>query len=503
MSNLNAERGPIHVHVGATIIVEGAAPTYDQLVKHVEKRLLLVPRFRQRIVRIPLGIENPVWGDDPQFDARRHVRHVSVPRPGRLDQLRDIVGRVMSEPLDMERPLWQLYLVEGLSGRHAYISKTHHALVDGVAAVDVGTILLDTSKRGTRVKVPEKPWDPDEPSPTMLVTQAASERVRKPLRAAGRAARTAVTTPAQTAGRVLRTAEAFTSLASGGPKVPRSSLNVRIGRDRRVAWARTDLERLKRARAIAEGSTVNDVVLSVAAGALRRYLERRGDRVPPYLVALVPVSIRRPDEKGDLGNRMSTIMVRLPLSEPDPQRRLEQLRDETRRLKESDNARAASLLIEATGWAPPTINRLLSRGMARPLIFNLVVSNVPGPQQRLYLLGRRIKEIYPFVPLSPQNHALSIGMLSYDGRIYFGLAGDRDVLPDLDDLATALREALREQPVPPAKRKKRPAPKEPAPRKRLLARKKTAAKKPAAKRKPAARRRVAPKLRRIRRPRRG
>jgi WS/DGAT/MGAT family acyltransferase len=469
MSNLNAERGPIHVHVGATIIVEGAAPTYDQLVAHVEKRLLLVPRFRQRIVRIPLGIENPVWGDDPQFDVRRHVRHVSVPRPGRLDQLRDIVGRVMSEPLDMDRPLWQLYLVEGLSGRHAYISKTHHALVDGVAAVDVGTILLDTSKRGTRIKVPEKPWDPDEPSPTMLLTQAASERVRKPLRAAGRAARTAVTTPAQTAARVLRTAEAFTGLASGGPRVPRSTLNVRIGRDRRIAWARTDLDRLKRARAIAEDSTVNDVLLSVAAGALRRYLERRGDKVPDYLVALVPVSIRRPDEKGELGNRISTIMVRLPLAEPDPRKRLDQLRDETRRLKESDNARAASLLIEATGWAPPTINRLLARGMARPLVFNLVVSNVPGPQQPLYLLGRRIKEIYPFVPLSPQNHALSIGMISYDGRVFFGLAGDRDVVPDLDDLAAALREALREQPVPRArpkpKAKPRRAPARPAPKK--------------------------------------
>ena len=454
MSNLNAERGPIHVHVGATIIVEGAAPGYDELVAHVEKRLLLVPRFRQRIVKIPLGIENPVWGDDPQFDVRRHVRHISVPQPGRLGQLRDIVGRVISEPLDMERPLWQLYLVEGLRGRHAYISKTHHALVDGVAAVDVGTILLDTSKRGTRVKAPEKPWDPDEPSPTMLLSQAASERVRKPLRAAGRAARQAVTTPGQTAARVLRTAEAFTGLASGGPRVPRSPLNVRIGRDRRIAWARTDLDRLKRARAIAEGSTVNDVVLSVAAGALRRWFERRGDAVPPYLVALVPVSIRRPNEKGELGNRISTIMVRLPLAEPDPRKRLQQLRDETRRLKESDNARAASLLIEATGWAPPTINRLLSRGMARPLVFNLVVSNVPGPQQPLYLLGRQIKEIYPFVPLSPQNHALSIGMISYDGRIYFGLVADRDVIPDLDDLATELRAALREQPVPRAKPKR-------------------------------------------------
>jgi diacylglycerol O-acyltransferase len=480
MSNLLAERGPIHVHVGGTIIVEGSAPSYEELIKHVETRLALVPRFRQRIVKIPLGIENPVWGDDKRFDPRRHVRHVAVPRPGRLDQLRDLVGRVMSEPLDMERPLWQLYLVEGLSGRHAYISKTHHALVDGVAAVDVGTILLDPSPRGTKLKLPEEPWDPDEPSPAMLVAQAASDRVRKPLRAAGRAARNAVTMPAKTAGRVLRTAEAFTGLASGGPKVPKSPLNVRIGRDRLVAWARTDLDRLKRARAVAEGSTVNDVILSVAAGAMRRFLEGRGDPVPDYLVALVPVSIREASEKGELGNRISTIMVRLPLAEPDPRRRLELLREETKRLKESDNARAASLIIEATGWAPPTINRLLSSAMSRPLVFNLVVSNVPGPQQPLYLLGRRLRAIYPFVPLSPQNHALSVGMISYDGAVYIGLASDRDAVPDLDDLVGAIREALREQPVP----RRKPARKAAAPRR---AKRKPVRPKAPAKRRPAAR----------------
>lgn len=458
MSNLNAERGPIHVHVGATILVEGAAPDYEDLVAHVEHRLNLVPRFRQKIVRIPLGIENPVWGDDTGFDVRRHVRHVAVPRPGRLGQLRDLVGRVMSEPLDMERPLWQLYMIEGLAGgRHAYVSKTHHALVDGVAAVDVGTILLDPSPRGTQMQMPEKPWDPDEPSPSMLVRRAASDRVRKPLAAAGRATRNTIRMPVKTAGRVLRTAEAFTGLAAGGPACPKSPFNVRIGRDRRIAWHRTDLDRLKRARGVVEESTVNDVVLSVVARALSRFLERRGDDVPAYLVALVPVSIRGKDEKGDLGNRISTIMVKLPLTEPDPRKRLEILRDETARLKESENARAASLLIEATGWAPPTLNRLLASAMARPLIFNLAVSNVPGPQQPLYLLGRRLQAIYPFVPLSPQNHALSIGMVSYDGRVFFGLVGDRDVVPDLDDLSEDLRVALREQPVPRRKPQPRPA----------------------------------------------
>ena len=494
MSNLFAERGPVHVHVGGTIIVEGAPPDYEELICHVEERLDLVPRFRQRIVKIPFGIENPVWGDDSGFDVRRQVRNIAVPRPGRLDQLRDLVGRIMSEPLDMERPLWQLYMIDGLrGGRHAYLSKTHHALVDGIAAVDIGMLLLDPKRQGTKMKLRNNRWRPDERRPGELFAQAASFAVQRPFKAAGRAARTTFKMPARTAGQVIRTAEAFTGLAAGGPSVPKSAFNVRIGRDRRVAWAHTDLDRLKRARAAAEGSTVNDVVLSVAAGALRRFFEGRKQKPPPYLVALVPVSIRRPDEKGELGNRISTILVKLPVGEPDPRKRLAALRDETARLKESDNARAASLIIEATGWAPPTINRLLASAMSRPLIFNLVVSNVPGPQQPLYLLGRRLREIYPFVPLSPQNHALSIGMVSYDGQVFIGLVGDRDVVPDLDQLGTAVGEALREQPAPRRKpsaraastKGKQPARRKPAPKEavnRKAAPKRTAKRKPVPKR---------------------
>ena len=297
---------------------------------------------------------------------------------------------------------------------------------------------------------------------------------------------------------MIRTAEAFTGLAAGGPTCPKSRFNVPIGRDRRVAWAKTDLDRLKRARAAAEGATVNDVVLSVAAGRPAPLLRGPRREPPKSLVALVPVSIRKPGEEHDMGNRISTILVPLPIAEPDPRKRLEILRDETARLKESDNARAASLIIEATGWTPPTINRLLSSAMARPLVFNLVVSNVPGPQQPLYLLGKRILEIYPFVPLSPQNHAVSMGLISYDGRVFFGLAGDRDVVPDLDDLAAGLRAALREQPVPRARKpapKKRAKPKPPSGSPRPSARTRSGGGapvvKPAAKKKPAARRRGA------------
>lgn len=449
MSSLFAERGQIHVHVGGTIIAEGAPPAYDELIEHVSDRLDLVPRFRQRIVRVPLGIENPVWADDPGFDVRRHVRNLAVPRPGRLDQLRDLIGLIMSEPLDMQHPLWQLYLIDGLrGGRHAYLSKTHHAVVDGVAAVDIGMVLLDPKPTPMKLRKPKDPWRPVAPKSSQLFGQAAAYAVQRPFKAAGRAVGHTVRMPAQTMKRVLKTAEAFGGLAAGGPKVPKSPLNVEIGRDRRVAWARADLDRLKRARAAVPGSTVNDVVLSVAAGALRRFFEGRGEEPPDYLVALVPVSIRRPGEEHDLGNRISTILVKLPVAEPDPRVRLETLRDETARLKESENAHAASLIIEAAGWTPPTINRLLSSAMSRPLVFNLVVSNVPGPQQPLYLLGRRLREIYPYVPLSPQDHAVSIGLISYDGRVFFGLAGDRDVMPDLDALGDATRAALREQPVP-------------------------------------------------------
>jgi diacylglycerol O-acyltransferase / wax synthase len=445
MSSLLAERGPIHVHVGATTIMEGEPPGFDELLEHVDSRLALVPRFRQRVTPTPLKLSNPTWTDDPGFDLRWHVRHAALPRPGTVAQLRDLVARVMSEPLDLQRPLWQLYLIEGVDGeRHSVISKTHHALVDGVSAVDVGTIMLDPNPEGTEMEIPAPTPEHDAPSPEMLFVRAASDRIRKPLRRARKAATGALTMPGETANRVMKTAEGFVGLAAGGPTCPPSPLNVEVGRDRLVGFARGELQALKDARGDS-GATVNDVILAVAAGALRRFFAGRGDPVPDHLVALVPVSIRRPDEHLELGNRISTILVRLPLGVDEPGLRLERIREETARLKESEQARAASLIIEATGWTPPTINRLLSELMARPRVFNLVVSNVPGPQLPFYLLGRRMLEVYPFVPLSPQHHALSIGIVSYDGGVFFGLVGDRRVVGDIDDLAACIDEAVAEQ----------------------------------------------------------
>lgn len=445
MSSLLAERGPVHVHVGAAMVFEGKPPDYAELRAHVEQRLALVPRFRQRITPIRFNLDNPVWADDPRFDIEWHVRRAALPQPGGMDELRVLVGQIMSEPLDFTRPLWQIYLVEGLNReRFAIVPKTHHALVDGVAAIDVGTIILDPNEDGTEMELPAEPWEADEPSPEMLFVRAASQRMSAPLSLARRAARETLTTPRSTASRVRSTAEGFAKLAASGPTAPKTFFNSEIGRDRRVAYVSAELDLLKSMRAASE-ATVNDVILSVAAGGLRRLLERRDEGVPDHLVALVPMSIRRPDEELELGNRIATLLVSLPVSEPDPSARLARINAETTRLKASEQAAAASLIIEATGFTPPTINRVLAGAMSRPLAFNLVVSNVPGPQVPFFLLGRRLRSIYPFVPLSPQNHALSIGLLSYDGGVYFGLAGDRDLLFDLDEFAGDIEASLAEQ----------------------------------------------------------
>jgi diacylglycerol O-acyltransferase / wax synthase len=445
MSSLLAERGPVHVHVGATLVLKGKPPRYEELTAHVEKRLNLVPRFRQKVTPTPFNLDNPVWSDDTRFDITWHVRHLALPRPGGGEQLRDLVGRLLSEPLDFARPLWQLYLIEGLArGRFALLSKTHHALVDGVAAVDVGTVILDPNRDGTEMPVPEEPWEPDEPSPEMLLIRSATERVRRPLRAARTATRSALTMPRSTATRLRRTAEGFANLAARAPSAPQTFLNREIGRDRTVAYVATPLDELKRARG-ETSATVNDVILSASTGALRRYFRRRHEPLPDQLVALVPMSIRKPGEDLELGNRLTTLFVALPIKVSDPLERLEAIHETTARLKRTEQAAAASLVIEATGWTPPTINRVLAGAMSRPLGWNLVISNVPGPQVPFYLLGRRVLEIYPFVPLSPQNHALTIGVVSYDGGVHFGLGGDRVVLSDIDDLAADLEAALAEQ----------------------------------------------------------
>lgn len=450
ISSLQAEGGAIHVHVGGTAIFSGEPPSYEEMLAHVSKRLELIPRFRQRVRHLP-GIGRPAWEDDPDFDVARHVINVALPTPGSDVQLRDLIGRIMSQPLDLERPLWQIYLIEGLDGgRFAALSKTHHALVDGVAAVDVGAVILDPDPEGTDLQLSEMEWSPDPKRADELIINRVSEvagRLTGPLQKmiSLDVNPTAATTSA------TKTARGFLELARNSDPVKPTPLNEKIGRDRRVAFAETTLETMK-AIAKPAGRTVNDVVLSTSAGALRHWFESNGHDIPKEFVALVPMSIRKPEEEGELGNRIATLLVSLPLGEADPIARLHKIGEMTERLKQSDGARASSLLIEASGMVPPTVNRVLGQmgtalspmreAMPQRMPWNLVISNVPGPPMPVYLLGRRLERVHPYVPLSPQRRALSIGVISYDGGLYFGLAGDRDRLADIDRIPAFLEASI-------------------------------------------------------------
>jgi diacylglycerol O-acyltransferase / wax synthase len=454
ISSLHAEQGAIHVHVGGTAIFSGSPPSFDRLLAHIEQRLNLIPRFRQRVRHMPGQVARPVWEDDPDFDLRRHVRHSALPRAGDDTQLKELVGRIMSEPLDLERPLWQIYLIEGLTeNRFAAVSKTHHALVDGVAAVDVGAVILDPDPEGTDLGLPTEPWRPDTSRTQAMIRSRLTGAQRRALGLWREGTRRALS-PAAATVEATRTARGFLDLARHSDPVRPTFLNEEIGRDRRVGFAQAPFGAIKEAGR-RHGTTVNDVVLSVSTGALRRYFELRGEEIPSEFVALVPMSLRRPGEEGELGNRMTTLLVPLPLAETDPVARLRRLNETTTRLKSSEAARAASLIIEASGWVPPTVNRVLgqmnaalapvNRMMPQRLPWNLVISNVPGPPMPVYLLGSRLEAIHPFVALSPQRRALSIGVISYDGRLMWGLVGDRDRLADLDRLTDFIDETLDEQ----------------------------------------------------------
>ena len=452
MSSLLDERGPIHVHVGGTALFSGEPPPFGAFVDHVRDRLELIPRFRRRVRWLPGRILRAEWEDDPDFDVERHVRHVAIPAPGGDRELRELVGRVMSEPLDQSRPLWQLYLVErcgaGASDSgfgFGAISKTHHALVDGVSAIDVGAVILDPDPEGTDLGLSGADWQPQAQRRTESVIAGRVLDARRRLFGIPReAAKRALDLSAPQSA--LKTAQGFLDLARHSEPVRPTFINEEIGRDRRVAFGATTLAAMK-AVAAELGATVNDAVLSVSTGALRRLFERRGAAIPGEFSALVPMSIRKPGEELTLGNRITTLIVPLPLSEADPAERLRRIHETTTRLKDSEAARAASLVIEASGWVPPTMSRVLGsigaagsnlpvdRVIPQRLPWNLVISNVPGPPMPVYLLGRRLESIHPFVPLSPQRRGLSIGVISYDGGLYFGFTGDRDRLPDLDDFA--------------------------------------------------------------------
>ncbi len=418
---------------------------YDRLLALVADRIAFVPRYRQRVRTVPARLGNPVWVDDEDFDLTFHVRRSALPRPGSMEQLRELVARIVSRQLDRNRPLWELYLIEGLDGgRFALLAKSHQVLVDGVA-IDLGQVILDVDprQRGTG----HDDWRPaHEPSQAALVKQAVTESLRDPrlaVEVARTNARTALGAAAHVGGTVLRAAE---SVSNRHP-VPDSPVNVPLSEQRRFMTVRTELEDYRKVRRL-HGGTVNDVVLATVTGALRTWLMTRAESVhgSRTLRALVPMSVIDSDlEPTSLGSQVAGHLLSLPVGESSPVVRLHQVSYALKAHKETERAVAADRIAGVAGFAPTTFHALGARVAAAQerRAFHVVVTNVPGPQFPLYAAGAQMLESYPVQPLLARR-ALAIGVTSYDGGVYFGLTGDRDAIPDLEVLGQCVTEALEE-----------------------------------------------------------
>jgi WS/DGAT/MGAT family acyltransferase len=403
-----------------------------------------VPRYRQKLAFPPMQTGRPFWTDDPNFNLEYHIRHSALPAPGSEEQLRNIAGRLFSQQLDRSKPLWEIWLVQGLEKkRFALVIKTHHAVIDGVAGVDISTVLFDLKP------VPE-PTETDHdwvasppPSPAAMAAQGVQELATAPLKLARRATSAAVH-PTRTVRKATESAEGvgeiLWGMADPAPKVP---LNVEIGSHRRYFWVRSQLSDFKRIKD-ALGGTVNDVVLTVVSGALRRWLNGRGLRTEGVeLRALVPVSIRGEDEHGDGGNRIAAMRGPLPVYVEDPVKRLQIVHAAMDDLKESKQALGAEVISRMNDFAPPTLLAQAARINFSTRLFNLIVTNVPGPQLPLYVLGRELEDVFP-VAFLPQDHALAIAIMSYNGGINFGLLADYDSMEDVEEIADGVSESIAE-----------------------------------------------------------
>jgi diacylglycerol O-acyltransferase / wax synthase len=443
-SFLHQERRASHMHVGAIVLMEGPVPTREEFTRHIESRLHLVPRYRQKLAFPRFEMGRPFWVDDPRFNIDYHVRHTALPAPGSREQLRGIAGRIFSQRLDRSKPLWEIWLVQGLAdGGFALVSKTHHALVDGVSGVDIATVLFDLAPDGPPRDEPPS-WVPEqEPSQAELVAEGIKGLLRAPAMVAGEATKV-VRDPGTTVERAREAVEGIGEIAWAGlnpaPDVP---LNVPIGPHRRIVWLQCDLADFKAVKD-GLGGTVNDAFLAVVAGGLGKWLRTRGVRTEGLeLRGLVPVSIRAKDEHHALGNRIAAMRGPLPVYAKDPVERLRIVREAMKGVKESKQALGAEVISGLEDFAPPTLLAQASRLNFSTRLFNLIVTNVPGPQFPLYMMGRQMQEIVP-VAFLPENHALAIAAMSYNGKIDFGLLGDYDAIPDLEKMAGFFEESLEE-----------------------------------------------------------
>jgi diacylglycerol O-acyltransferase len=447
-SSLAAERGAVNMAVGGLLVFERGL-TLAAVRERIAERIHLVPRLRQRLEEPPLGLANPVWVDDTSFDLDWHVRQASLPEPGGEAEVGALVGREFSHRLDRSRPLWECTLIEGLgNGRQGLLMKVHHALVDGMAAIGMAALVLDPTEAPLEIPPPAEQWSPQKYDPRRHVARLATKPLQRvPKLMVEGMLRALDPDPWRAAADMRRASEVTLELARARPQAPMTPLNRPISPNRRYALATAELGAIKRVGRGC-GGTVNDVVLALVSGMLGRYLAAAGEAVfseagrPP--VALVPVSVRGHGEAGELGNRISTVFVDLPVFGHDLRDRIRAISAQTSELKQSAAVRAGSLMLAASGWAPPMISGVLARAMGQVRAFNLVVSNVPGPQQPFFLNGVRMHEVYPAVPLNPSNQGLSVGVVSYDGRVCFGLLADRDLDPPLSTAAAGLAAALGE-----------------------------------------------------------
>jgi diacylglycerol O-acyltransferase / wax synthase len=433
-------------HVGGIAVFEQPPGGFDyaRLVRLIDERISLVPRYRQRMRPVPGGLANPVWVDDPSFDLEYHVRRSALPYPGRDEQLLEFCARIQARLLDRSRPLWEMYLVEGLSDdRVAVVTKTHHSMVDGLGAVDIAQVLLDASPEPRRTV--EALWMPSpEPTNARLVAEALVGAVRRPAAFADAvrlSVRDARSGTRWVTGAVGAARNVLSALARPTPPSP---LTAGPSEHRRIAVARTRLDDFRQVRA-AYGGTIHDVVLATVTGALRSWLLSRNVALAPSATvrALVPMRVRSEDGGAERSGPVSAVLIDLPVGIADPVGRLARVTGQGDVTAASGHSVGADVLVSLSGFAPPTLHALGARAASELTrrAYQLAVTNVPGPQLPLYAAGARMTEMFPLLPVAA-GQAVSIALTSYDGGVYFGVNADRDAVPDVSDIATFLTSAL-------------------------------------------------------------
>ncbi|MEX1037726.1 MAG: wax ester/triacylglycerol synthase family O-acyltransferase [Acidimicrobiia bacterium] len=451
-SFLALETGSLHMHVAGIAIFEAdplsnksGGVEIDRIRQHINSKLQYIPRYRQRLEWVPYD-RRPVWVDDAAFSFDYHVRHTSLPRPGTEQQLKALAGRIMSTSLNRDKPLWELWVVEGLeNNRFALIAKIHHCMIDGLSGVDLTTILLNVSPDSEIETTPE--WEP-RPAPTssQLAVAEAARATRKLIDRLGNISDTIRDTKEISDRALDKSAAAMSSLRSGWlTAADRTPLNPDIGPNRRFDWTDMPLAEVKEIKNSLGGS-LNDIVVAITAGAIRRFLveERDFDVSRSQFRVMIPVSTRASNQRGALGNQVAMWLLELPIGEPDPARRLELIRERTAELRKTNQALGASTLVEVSAGTPITLLSMANR-IAGPRMrpFNMTITNVPGPQFPMYLLESRMIANYPLVPLWAQ-HGVGVALFSYDGNLLWGVHADYDALPDSDRFVAALQASFEE-----------------------------------------------------------